>query len=271
MLTPSQEIKVFACGTLAFAFSDARWRLLDIPSKYAAWCKAVNAACTGGLALRVFQAALNLSEDRKGALFVVLRDPAMSIPQLIAPADRMIEEVATDDPEDPDNLSPRLAKRSLHHIARGQNLLDLDPSVIEALAGIDGAVVTDHEGRLLTFGAILRIDPEALKVARAVEARGLSPPWPPRITGRCSRSARMASSRCSWAAGESGRSERPSRAARLRRKGRAARTRHDFAQIVAMISSSVSREGRSASSGRRARGVSVIPCWVTKSGRSGAT
>jgi hypothetical protein len=169
VLTPSQEIKVFACGTLAFAFSDARWRLLDIPSKYAAWCKAVNPACTGGLALRVFQAALNLSEDRKGALFVVLRDPAVSIPQLIAPADRMIEEVATDDPEDPDNLSPRLAKRSLHHIARGQNLLDLDPSVIEALAGIDGAVVTDHEGRLLTFGAILRIDPEALKVARAVE------------------------------------------------------------------------------------------------------
>ena len=37
------------------------------------------------------------------------------------------------------------------------------------MAGIDGAVVTDHEGRLLTFGAILRIDPEALKVARAVE------------------------------------------------------------------------------------------------------
>ena len=37
------------------------------------------------------------------------------------------------------------------------------------MAGIDGAVVTDLEGRLLTFGAILRIAPEALKVARAVE------------------------------------------------------------------------------------------------------
>ena len=45
VLTPSQEIKVFAEGTLAFAFSDARWRLLDIPTKYAAWCKAVSAAC----------------------------------------------------------------------------------------------------------------------------------------------------------------------------------------------------------------------------------
>ncbi|MHC5538487.1 hypothetical protein ACYOEI_09680, partial [Singulisphaera rosea] len=28
---------------------------------------------------------------------------------------------------------------------------------------------TDLDGRLLTFGAILRIDPEALKIARAIE------------------------------------------------------------------------------------------------------
>ncbi len=41
VLSPSQEIKVFANGTLAFSFSDARWRLLDIPSKFAVWCEAV--------------------------------------------------------------------------------------------------------------------------------------------------------------------------------------------------------------------------------------
>ena len=35
VLTPSQEIKVFAEGTLTFSFSDARWRLLDIPTKFA--------------------------------------------------------------------------------------------------------------------------------------------------------------------------------------------------------------------------------------------
>jgi DNA integrity scanning protein DisA with diadenylate cyclase activity len=170
VLTPAQEIKVFARGTLAFAFSDARWRLLDIPTKFATWCNAVSPACQhADLARRIFQAALNLSEDRKGALFVVLRDPAVSIPQLIAPTDRVVEEVAVDDPQDPDNLSPKLAKRSLHHVVRGQTLLDLDAAVLEAVAGLDGAVVTDLDGRLLTFGAILRIAPEALKVARAVE------------------------------------------------------------------------------------------------------
>ena len=169
VLTPSQEIKVFAGGNLAFSFSDARWRLLDIPTKFATWCKAVGNSTCSDLAGKLFQAALNLGEDRKGALFVVLRDPAASVAQLIAPADRIDEELAFDDPEDPDNLSPRLAKRSLHHVVRGRGLDEIDPTVLEALAGIDGAVVTDRDGRLLTFGAILRIAPETLKVARAVE------------------------------------------------------------------------------------------------------
>jgi DNA integrity scanning protein DisA with diadenylate cyclase activity len=126
---------------------------------------------TGGheLARLIFQAAFNLSEDRKGALFVVLRDPSASIPQLIAATDRIVEEVAEDDPHDPDNLSPKLAKRTLHHVVRGMNLFELDESVLEAVAGIDGAVVTDLNGRLLTFGAILRIAPESLDIARAVE------------------------------------------------------------------------------------------------------
>ena len=165
---------------LAFAFSDARWRLLDIPTKFAAWCRAVGRPPGSDLAARIFQAALNLAEDRKGALFVVLRDPATSIPQLIAPADRIVEEVAGDDPEDPDNLSPRLAKRSLApRRPRPGRCSTSTPPSLEALAGIDGAVVTDLDGRLLTFGAILRIDPEALLVARAVEgartARRISP------------------------------------------------------------------------------------------------
>jgi DNA integrity scanning protein DisA with diadenylate cyclase activity len=169
LLTPAQEMKVLANGTLAFSFSDARWRLLDIQNKFDAWSRAVSATCSTDLARRLFRAALNLGEDRKGAIFVVLRDPASSVPLLIAHPDRIVEEVPADDPDDPENLSPRLAKRSLHHIVRGQKLTDLDETVLEALAGLDGAVVTDHDGRLITFGAILRIAPEALKIARAVE------------------------------------------------------------------------------------------------------
>jgi DNA integrity scanning protein DisA with diadenylate cyclase activity len=168
-LTPNQEIKAFAGGTLLFTFTDARWRLLDIPSKFSAWRQAVGRSSFPDLALALFQAALNLSEARTGALFVVVRDPARSIAQLIAPIDRITEEVASDDPQDPENLSPRLAKRTLHHAVRGATLCDLEPTVLESIAGLDGAVVVDLDGRLLTFGAILRIAPETLELVRSVQ------------------------------------------------------------------------------------------------------
>jgi hypothetical protein len=169
VLSPTQEIKVFAQGTLIFSFSHARWRLLDIPTKFAVWCEAVGRCGWHDLALSLFQAALNLGESRLGALFVVLRDPEHSIPQLIAPADQIAAQVGGDDPQDPENLSPRHAKRALHHVVRGMRLADLEPSVLEAIACLDGAVVTDHDGTLITFGAILRIAPESLEMGRAVQ------------------------------------------------------------------------------------------------------
>ncbi len=169
VLTPSQEIKVFAEGTLMFSFSDARWRLLDIPTKFAVWCEAVGRSGWPNLAESIFRAALNLSESRLGALFVVLRDPEHSISQLIASPDQISTEIVGDDPQDPENLSPKHSKRALHHVVRGMKLSDLEPSVLEAIACLDGAVVTDHDGRLLTFGAILRIAPESLELGRAVQ------------------------------------------------------------------------------------------------------
>jgi DNA integrity scanning protein DisA with diadenylate cyclase activity len=169
VLTPSQQIKVFVDGTVKFVYGDARWRLLDIPTKFDIWCRAVGETHPPGLAHRLFQAALNLAEERHGALFVLMREPECGLPLLLAPGDRMQAEVAVDDPDDPENLAPRLAKRSLHHLARGQTVHDLDETVLEALAGIDGAVVVDRAGELLSFGAILRVSHETSLAPRAVE------------------------------------------------------------------------------------------------------
>ena len=98
-----------------------------------------------------------------------MRDPDRTIRELIAPIDRITEEIADDDPQDPENLSPRLAKRALHHAVRGASLCDLEPMVLESIASLDGAVVIDQDGRLLTFGAILRIAPETLELVRSVQ------------------------------------------------------------------------------------------------------
>src|SRR5262249_23370864 len=85
------------------------------------------------------------------------------------PSDHLAADIVADDPQDPENLSPKHAKRALHHVVRGMNLADIEPSVLEAIACLDGAVVVDLNGRLITFGAILRIAPETLQFGRPVQ------------------------------------------------------------------------------------------------------
>ncbi len=179
VLTPWQEIKVFAGGTMAFAFSDARWRLLDIPAKAAVWKQSVGLTEPPDLAERIFEAALNLGENRNGALLVVLRDPSASFPRLVAPGDR-INHSSCEGPDGDSRQDHEIefegvshhhlaGKHALHHLVRDRNIEDLDPGVLEALASVDGALVLDHGGTLLTFGAILRVPPETFLPARAIE------------------------------------------------------------------------------------------------------
>ena len=167
VLSPNQEIKLFANGSQAFAFAHGRWRILDPSDKYAVWAKAV----AEPLVARVlFQTALDLVECRQGGLFVVIDDPDAAVGRLISPHDLLSDEVPDGPPAE---LAPGdpLAKRSLHYLARGRSVVDLDPSVLEAIAGLDGSIATDRSGRLLAFGAILRLDPSASSSTIAEGAR----------------------------------------------------------------------------------------------------
>ncbi|WP_435006511.1 hypothetical protein P12x_004059 [Tundrisphaera lichenicola] len=154
VLSPNQEIKLFAGGSQQFAYSHGRWRILDPWTKFAIWSSALE---DQRLARVLFQTALDLAECRQGGLFVVIDEPAVAVGRLIAPHDIL----AIDQPTDPpNNLNPGdpLAKRALHYLARGRSIADLDPSVLEAFAALDGAIATDRSGRLLAYGAILRHD-----------------------------------------------------------------------------------------------------------------
>ncbi len=198
VLSPNQEIKVFAGGVQAFVFAHGRWRLLDPEAKFALWERAV---ANPRLARALFQTALDLAEERQGGLLVVVADPARAIGRLVAPHDVLefepnTEPAAADladavdreaparpfslfgrtrqetaagadgsaDPTDIPNsaLVEPLSKRSVHYLARGGCVTKLDAAVLEALAGLDGALVADSDGRLLAFGAILRHDVHAL-------------------------------------------------------------------------------------------------------------
>ena len=103
------------------------------------------------LARRLFQTALDLADAREGALFVVLRRPLESLGQLVADQDRLDMELVGEH-SDPDTPS----RRHLLHVLAGRSVTDLDASVFDALATLDGAVVTEPNGQLLAVGAILR-------------------------------------------------------------------------------------------------------------------
>ena len=145
VLSPSHEIKVFAEGVQVFSFRNAQWHLLDIAAKYRMWADAVGNVA---LAERLFQTALDLADAREGALFVVLRDPATALPQLVAPADQLD---ATVGPAPPTTTS----RSQLLQTLRGQTVTGLDRAVVAGLAKVDGATVVDSSGKLLAVGAIL--------------------------------------------------------------------------------------------------------------------
>jgi hypothetical protein len=101
---------------------------------------------------------------------VVIDDPGRSIGRLISPNDLLTDEVPAGPPAELTPGDP-LAKRALHYLGRGRSVVDLAPTVLEAFAGLDGAIATDRSGRLLAFGAILRHDASASLGAIAEGAR----------------------------------------------------------------------------------------------------
>ena len=141
VLTPNGEIKVFADGVEVFQFIEGRWRLTDAAEKYAVWESAIGDA---KFAERLFTVALNLAEERRGGLFVVLRD-GEGTGRLILGTDLLSNQ---------EKPSPG-TKRELHYLLKGARVLDLPASVLETVARIDGAIVMDRGSQILSFGAIL--------------------------------------------------------------------------------------------------------------------
>src|SRR5204862_2968330 len=78
---------------------------------------------------------------------VVLRNPAVSLPLLVAPADHLGAAVNTS--------ATNPTRGQLMYMLRGRTACDLDPAVLAGLARTDGATVMDADGRLLAVGAIL--------------------------------------------------------------------------------------------------------------------
>ena len=145
VLTPNGEIKIFSNGVQIFHFLEGRWHLTDLREKYHEFRRAIEDAL---LAQRLFTVALNLAEQRRGGLFVVL-DCEESAPGLVAAEDLL------------ENQAASLSKQ-VHYLLRRKNVIELEPTVLQSIARVDGGIVMNRVGRLLAFGAILRTTGEPM-------------------------------------------------------------------------------------------------------------
>lgn len=145
ILTPNGEMKIFSNGVQVFHFRDGRWRLTDAQRKYVLWTEAMGNA---ELAERLFGTALNLAEDRRGGLLVVLDDPGAAR-YLVSSTDLLASL--------PDHGEHPIAgaKDQLHYLLHQKRALDVPSAVLETVARIDGGIVLDRDANLLAFGAIL--------------------------------------------------------------------------------------------------------------------
>jgi hypothetical protein len=159
ILSPNGEIKVYADGVPVFRFLDGRWRLVDARYRYEMWKEAIGST---ELAECLFSVALNLTESRRGALFVVL-DERKSVSELVSQAD-MLDHINSDTWAD-----GVTSKDQLHYLLRDKSVLDVPPTVLENIARIDGAVVLCPDGNLLAFGAILHHHSTRESLNRTIE------------------------------------------------------------------------------------------------------
>jgi hypothetical protein len=166
ILTPNGEMKIIANGVQIFRFWDGRWRLMDAERKYELWTAAVR---DSELAERLFVAALNLAEARRGGLLVVLDDPR-SATKLVSTTD-LVKHL-------PDRGDDPVAgtKDQLHYLLHQKRVLDIPEPVLETIARIDGGIVLDQDSNLLAFGATLRhqdladLHPENIEGGRTTAA-----------------------------------------------------------------------------------------------------
>jgi hypothetical protein len=159
-------MKIFADGVQVFHFLDGRWRLTDAQRKYDLWKEAIR---NTELAERLFTTALNLAEDRRGGLLVVLDNPEMAA-SLVSRTDLL-----TSLPNHGQHAVAG-AKDQFHYLLHQKRIMDLPSSVLETVARIDGGIVLDSRSNLLAFGAILQhpdltdVFPESIEGGRTTAA-----------------------------------------------------------------------------------------------------
>jgi len=166
ILTATGEMKIFADGVQVLRFLDGRWRITNAVEKYRRWQQGLRNAPFADL---LFVTAMNLAEERRGGLLVVLDDPH-AVSRLISHSDLLSSTPS------PHPAPGHASKDQFHYLLRDKCVLTLPTTILETIARIDGAVILDTDAHLLAFGAILhypdlaKVHPDNIEGGRASAA-----------------------------------------------------------------------------------------------------
>jgi DNA integrity scanning protein DisA with diadenylate cyclase activity len=147
-LTRHGDILIFREGSLLWTYRFGRWQMWN----HSALCRLLtnlirgqrtSPQTSGKLARAVYRASLDAAFRRHGALFVVLN--AKQHLKRVAARDDCIDHR-------PEESTERVFDKALGELV----LQSMPRSTLTELASLDGAVITERNGRILAYGAVMR-------------------------------------------------------------------------------------------------------------------
>jgi len=144
-LTRNGDILVFDDGNLRFSYRFGRWQywnhshITDLMRNLTR-VQRVRKALIGKVATAVYRVSLDASFRRNGALFVVLRN-RKRLSQIVRYGDALGDNGRAESPFD--------------DILKDARIQQLPRSVAVELASLDGALVTNNQGQLMAYSAVL--------------------------------------------------------------------------------------------------------------------
>ncbi|MFC1745377.1 hypothetical protein ACFL35_15390 [Candidatus Riflebacteria bacterium] len=171
VLTQRGNIYIFKYGRLLLELSTGEWSQRQNANHFQIYAKAVN---NMELAKKTYQLALELSIRRTGGIILVIKNPN-HLNKILNRQDTMgalkqyedkelvtgeeIESTTTKKGNIMLDLwaDPKFNKNlTFHYLLRHKNIREIHLEILINLARIDGAIVFDTEGNLLSFGAIIK-------------------------------------------------------------------------------------------------------------------
>jgi len=152
------EVLIFRDGQLLFARRSGKWHFLT----HDPIIRQMGVPKDEDIRKAIYETALDASFARTGACIGVIAAGGMKLAEgMIADTDRLSERRSD-------------KAKAIARIVNGKKFHELDRTLRQELAAIDGATVVDHEGNIVAVGAILKMAGGSTSGGRTAAAKQLA-------------------------------------------------------------------------------------------------